>query len=183
MESSQTKPSPVLLLGLGNILLRDEGLGVRALERILQRYRLPDAVRAVDGGVMGLDLLHYLEGIEKLLIMDAVQTGRQPGALVRLEGDDVPAALAVKMSMHQVGLQELLAVSQFRGTLPPHLVLWGMEPASLDPGLALSETVEARLETLIAAVVEELAGWGYALQPRADGEAVRIVQEGGHQSS
>ncbi|RME43223.1 MAG: HyaD/HybD family hydrogenase maturation endopeptidase [Chloroflexi bacterium] len=158
-------------MGLGNILLGDEGLGVRALERLLVRYTLPAQVRAIDGGVMGLDLLHYLEGIDRLLVLDAVQTGRPPGSLVRLEGEEVPAALAVKMSMHQVGLQELLAVSRFRGTLPPGLVLWGMEPASLEPGLSLSDVVEARMDGLIEAVVEELHGWGVRLAARkgADG--------------
>ncbi|NOX62060.1 MAG: HyaD/HybD family hydrogenase maturation endopeptidase [Chloroflexi bacterium] len=150
----------ILLLGLGNILLQDEGLGVRALERLLELYRLPENILAIDGGVMGLDLLHYLEGVEKLLILDAVQMGKPPGTLVRLEGDEAPAALAVKMSMHQVGLQELLAVSQFRGTLPPELVLWGMEPQSMSPGLTLSETVQSNLDALVAAAVQELARWG-----------------------
>ncbi len=154
-----------LILGLGNILLQDEGLGVRALERLTARYRLPAEVQAIDGGVMGLDLLPYLEGVTDLLILDAVQTGEPPGTLVRLEGEAIPAALSLKMSMHQIGLQELLAVSRFQGHLPDRIVLWGMEPASLDPGLDLSPIVAARLDALVEAAVQELQDWGIAATP------------------
>jgi hydrogenase maturation protease len=156
----------ILVLGLGNILLQDEGLGVRALERLTARYCLPEEVQAIDGGVMGLDLLPYLEGVTHLVILDAVQTGQPPGTLVRLEGEETPAALAVKMSMHQVGLQELLAVSRFQGHLPPRVVLWGMEPASLEPGLDLSPAVVAQLDDLVQAVVQELREWGMEVVER-----------------
>ena len=115
-------------------MLSDEGLGVAAVQRLTETYRLGPEVEVLDGGTMGLDLLYRLEGVSHLIIVDAVKTGGAPGDLVRLEGDEIPKALATKMSMHQVGLQELLAVSELRGTLPPHVVLWGMEPASLDWG-------------------------------------------------
>jgi hydrogenase maturation protease len=149
-----------LVLGIGNILLQDEGLGVRALERLKQDYCVPSAIQLVDGGVMGLDLLPYLEDLSTLLVIDAVQTGQPPGTLVRLEGDAIPAALALKMSMHQAGLQELLATSRLQGTSPPKVVLWGMEPANVDWGLDLSAPVAARLDALVHAVVEELQDWG-----------------------
>jgi hydrogenase maturation protease len=149
-----------LVLGIGNILLQDEGLGIHALERLTQDYYLPPAVQLMDGGVMGLDLLPYLEDSSTLLVIDAVQTGQPPGTLVRLERDAIPATLALKMSMHQAGLQELLATSQLQGTLPTKVVLWGMEPANLDWGLDLSAPVAAGLETLVQAIVGELRDWG-----------------------
>jgi hydrogenase maturation protease len=155
--------SQVLILGLGNILFQDEGLGVRAVERLAARYRLPEGVRAIDGGVMGLDLLPYLEGVDDLLILDAVDCGEAPGTLVRLEGDSIPAALSLKMSMHQVGLQELLALAAFEGTLPQRVVLWGLEPASLDWGVGLSATVDSQLDGLVEAASRELAEWGIPL--------------------
>ncbi len=154
----------ILVLGLGNILLQDEGLGICALERLTAQYHLPPRVQAIDGGVMGLDLLPYLEGVTALLIIDAVQTGQPPGSLVRLKGDTIPAALSLKMSMHQVGLQELLAMSRFQGTFPPRVVLWGMEPASLEWGLSLSPPVAAQLDTLVHAVVKELRDWGVRVE-------------------
>lgn len=157
--------SRILLLGLGNILLQDEGLGVRAVERLAATYDLPEEVEALDGGTLGLDLLPRLYGVDGLLIVDAVASGQAPGTLVRLEGDAIPAALAVKMSMHQVGLQDLMAASALQGMRPPRMVLWGMEPATLGWGLDFSETVAARLADLVAAVVRELRSWGVALRP------------------
>jgi hydrogenase maturation protease len=156
----------VLVLGAGNILLQDEGTGVRALARLLARYALPAEIQAIDGGTMGLDLLPYLDGISDLLIVDAVRAGRAPGSLVRLEGDEIRAGLALKLSIHQVGLQELLATCRLRGDAPARVVLWGIEPASIDWGLALSPTVAAALDDLVASVADELRAWGVAV---ADG--------------
>ena len=148
-----------LVLGVGNILVQDEGLGVRALERLQASHRLPSEVSAIDGGTMGLDLLPYMDGITHLLILDAVHGSRPPGALVRLEGEAIPVALAMKLSVHQIGLQELLAVARFQGTLPGCVVVWGMQPASLDPGIGLSEPVRANLDELVEAAARELALW------------------------
>ena len=145
-----------LVLGIGNILIQDEGLGVRAVERLQTLYSLPPEVRAVDGGVMGLDLLPYLEDAERVLILDAVQTGRPPGSVVRLEGPEIPTVLALKTSIHQVGLQELLAVSRLRGTLPASITLWGMQPAALEISTELSHTVSAALDSLVEAVAEDI---------------------------
>jgi hydrogenase maturation protease len=157
----------ILVLGLGNILLQDEGLGVRVLERLTSQYCLPQGVQAIDGGVMGLALLPYLEGVTSLLIVDAIQAGQRPGTLTRIGADDISAALSHKTSMHQVGLQELLAISSFQGTLPPRMVLWGMEPASLAWGVGLTPSVAARLDALVQAVVKELREWGVAVEERA----------------
>lgn len=145
-----------LVLGIGNILMQDEGLGVRAVERLQELYRLPPKVRAVDGGVMGLDLLPYLEDAERVLILDAVEMGRPSGSIVRLESGQVPMALALKTSIHQVGLQEVLAVGRLRGTLPARITLWGMQPASLEMGTELSPVVGAALDDLVEAVAKEL---------------------------
>lgn len=154
----------VLILGLGNILLQDEGLGVRAVERLTATHTLPDEVQVIDAGTLGLNLLPYFVGITDLLIVDAVQSNQPPGSLIRLEDDAIPATLSIKMSMHQVGLPELLAVSRFQGTLPRHLVLWGMEPASLEPSLHLSPLIAARLGQLVQAMVTELRSWDVVVE-------------------
>ena len=152
--------SATLVLGLGNIILRDEGLGVRACEQLLEQYTLPEGVDALDGGTLGLHLLPYLDGVRDLLIIDAVRAEAPPGTLIRLEGDAIPAALAHKMSMHQFGLSELLAVGRLQGILPQRMVLWGMVPTVMEPGLDLTEAVAASLTSLVEAVVSELASWG-----------------------
>jgi hydrogenase maturation protease len=116
----------------------------------------------MDGGTKGLDLLPYLEGVTDLLILDAVQIGEAPGTLIRLEGEAIPKALAVKMSMHQVGLQELLALGDLQGILPSKIVLLGLEPAIVDWGLELSPAVADRLDDLVETALKELHRWRFS---------------------
>lgn len=160
----------ILILGLGNLLLRDEGLGVRALELLQEQYQLPAEAACVDGGVLGLELLAYLEGISHLLVIDAVRTGQTPGALIRLEGDEIPQTLSLKLSMHQIRFSDILALSRLQGTVPPRVVVWGLQPALLESGVGLSETVEARLDLLVKKVVEELKQWGIAVSRKPAGD-------------
>jgi hydrogenase maturation protease len=152
-----------LVLGVGNVLFEDEGLGVRALERLHARYLLPATVHTLEGGVLSLDLLPYLDLDTPLLIMDAVQTGMPPGHIVRLEGEAIARALGPRLSLHQVGLKELLAVAQLQGTLPPQVVLWGVEPARLGWGTDLSPAVSKALDALVDHVAAELRAWGHDL--------------------
>ena len=137
-----------MVLGLGNILLQDEALGVRAMEALRQQNHLPEHVSALDGGTLGLNLLPYLFECDQVLFLDAVNFDASPGELIRLEGEQIPTRLAQKMSMHQIGLQDLLAALSFRGKLPGRMVLWGMQPESLDWGLELSATVQKALPTV-----------------------------------
>jgi hydrogenase maturation protease len=150
----------VVVLGLGNLLRRDEGLGIRALWRLRDEHQLAPEVQLVDGGTLGLELLSYLEGADRVLVLDAALTDEPPGTLLRLRGDEVPAFFGMHSSPHEVGLPDLLAVTRLRGTAPADLVLLGMQPDTIELGWELSETVEARLDTLVAAAVEELRDWG-----------------------
>ena len=154
-------PEKTLILGLGNILLRDEGLGVHLVERLKEQYKFPDEVQIVDGGTLGLDLLPYLEGVGRLLVVDAVVFDAEPGRLIRLEGDAIPYQSVLKVSPHQAGLQDLFAMARLQGCLPPTVVVWGMQPASFHEwGMTLTGVVEARLADLMDAVLAELKKWG-----------------------
>jgi hydrogenase maturation protease len=167
----------ILILGLGNLLLRDEGLGIRALELLQDRYELPQNIDCVDGGVLGLELMAHVEGRTHLLAIDAVQTGQAPGTLVRLEGEEVPKSLTFKLSMHQVTFADILALSALRGTLPPRLVVWGMVPAILETGVELSPVVAAQLRGLVEAVVGELQQWGMTVLPSANPHGSTAMEE------
>jgi hydrogenase maturation protease len=123
-------------------------------------------VQALDGGTKGLDLLPYLEGVTDLLILDAVKMDETPGTLIRLEGEAIPKALSVKMSMHQVGLQELLALGDLQGSLPSRIVLLGLEPAVVDWGLELSAPIAAKLDELVEAASDELRRWQVPLSEK-----------------
>ncbi len=153
----------ILVLGLGNILFQDEGLGVRAAEQLRDNFILPETVSCMDGGTLGLDLLSYFTADIRMLIFDAVRTGHAPGTLVRLEGNEIPAALAQKMSMHQLGLQDLMAASILRGTLPQKVVLLGMQPDTIDWGTELSPAITQAMPALIQSAIKELSDWGVAL--------------------
>jgi hydrogenase maturation protease len=162
----RVRDGQVLVLGLGNVLRGDEGLGVHALQRLTDGYVLPPQVEAVDGGTLGLDLLPYLDGTPALLVIDAVQAGRTPGSLVRLQDEAIMPALALKLSLHQAGLRELLATSRLLGTHPAHVVLLGVEPDTIGWTTELSAPVAASMDALLDAVADELRGWGVMLEDR-----------------
>lgn len=157
-----------LVLGLGNILLSDEGVGVHVIHLLWERYDFPQEVEVMDGGTLALDLLPYVEDAERLLIVDAVQMNAPSGTVVRLVGEEIPEVLTLKYSPHQMGLSDLLAAARFLGHSPTEIVLWGIQPATLDVGLELSPVVAAQVETLVQNVLTELHRWG--IQPIRRGE-------------
>lgn len=155
----------VLVLGIGNLVMSDDAVGVMVAQQLQQRYRFDDNVEILDGGTLGLDLLPKLENITKLIMIDAVETGKKAGTCVRLCGQELPIALQTKISPHQMGLKDLLAVSELTGHVPQEMVLLGVQPGSIEMEIGLTSEVEAQLETLISSVLEELANWGITPAP------------------
>lgn len=152
----------VLVLGIGNLLWADEGFGVRAVEALNQAYRFPDGVELMDGGTLGLSLLPYVETSRRVLVFDAVDFGLRPGELKVLRDAEVPAWGARKMSPHQNGFNDVLALAQLHGAAPEQIVAIGVQPLTLDDfGGSLTEPVRARLEEAIELAAAELARWGY----------------------
>ena len=152
-----------LVLGVGNRLMSDEGIGVHVIERLAGRYKLPEEVQILDGGTLGLDLLYYLEGIENLLLVDAAETGAEPGTMIRLEGEKVPAFLSIKISPHQMGVPDMLAAAKMKDIYPKRLVFWGIQPEQITLSLDLSPLLESKVDLLVEKLVEELRGWGIAI--------------------
>lgn len=155
----------ILVLGVGNVLLSDEGLGIHALEQLQQRYRLPAQVEVIDGGTSGMDLLDQLAGRACVVLVDAVNTGAAPGSVVRLDGATLPAFFRSKVSPHQLGLCDLLAILELRGEAPAELILHGMVPVSLGTRLGLSPEVSARMPAFVEGVADELRRLGARLEP------------------
>ena len=150
-----------LVLGIGNLLWADEGFGVRALEQLHAQWRFGPGVRLLDGGTQGLYLLPYVEGCRRLLILDAVDYGLAPGTLKVVRDDDVPAFMgAKKMSLHQTGFQEVLAVARLRGWAPRAITLIGCQPEVLeDYGGSLSDSVRARMPDALELALATLYAW------------------------
>jgi hydrogenase maturation protease len=155
----------ILILGIGNVLLTDEGIGVRALKELERKFTFPANVELLDGGTAGIELLRHIRKRDYLIIIDAMKCDQEPGTVVRVEGDDVPAAFRTRISPHQLGLSDLLAAAMLTDELPKNLVLFGVEPESIDIGLDLTETVEANVDKLIGAVADELRSIGCTLVP------------------
>lgn len=154
----------VLVLGVGNILLHDEGLGVRAIEELEQRYLMAPEVELLDGGTCGLELLDNLKGRDLLIIIDAMKNGGLPGSVYRLADREVPAHFNTRITPHQLGISDLLATLGLMDSLPSRLVLFGVEPGDLSTGLGLSALVEQGLARVVMEVAAELAG--YRLEPQ-----------------
>ena len=155
----------VLVLGIGNIVMGDDGVGVLVAQRIQQEYRFPDNVEILDGGTLGLDLLPKLENVTNLIMIDAVETGQKAGTCIRLFGEELPIALETKVSPHQMGLKDLLAVSSLMGHSPREMVLIGVQPGSIEMEIGLTAEVEAQFENLVSNVLSELANWGIEAIP------------------
>jgi len=155
----------VLVLGIGNLVMGDDAVGVLVAQRLQQEYRFADNVEIMDGGTLGLDLLPKLENITNLIMIDAVETGQKAGTCVRLCGDELPIALQTKVSPHQMGLKDLLAVSELMGHTPKEMVLIGVQPGSIEMEIGLTAEVQAQLDVLVSGVLSELAAWGIAAAP------------------
>jgi hydrogenase maturation protease len=168
-------PAGVLVLGIGNVLWADEGFGVRAVEALHQRWRLPDNVTLVDGGTQGMYLLDHVCSADRVLVFDAIDYQLAPGTLRVFRDAEVPAWSDTKMSLHQATFQELLSLARLRGRFPRRITLIGVQPDVLDDlGGSLSPLVRARLDEAVALAVAELAAWGIAAVPRTEppGEAL-----------
>ncbi len=154
----------VLVLGIGNILLSDEGAGIRAVEELKRQYDFSESVEIIDGGTMGLELLPYFENRSHILIVDAVKTGRKPGTVVRIE--DPPAVFQQKSSPHLIGLADVLGAASIIGNLPEQITLFGLEPKQLSTGLSFSLEVEQNINRLVDMVVDELVSIGIKVQAK-----------------
>ncbi len=153
------KPT-ILILGIGNLVMSDDGVGVQVVQRLMREHRFPGYVDIMDGGTLGLDILPRLEGVERLIVVDAVETGQAPGTCVRLFGDEIPVALETKISPHQMGLKDLLSVAMLMGHAPREMVLVGVQPGSIEMGTELTCEVEAKVKNMIDNVLDELRKWG-----------------------
>ena len=156
----------ILVLGVGNILLRDEGVGIRVIERIQERYEFPHNVSVLDGGVLGLSLLGVISDADHLIVVDAIKKGGEPGSLYRLEGDEVPKRILAKNSLHQVDFLETLTSCQALDKVPETVIL-GVEPQDIENlSIELTPVVQERIDALVDMVLEELDRLGVHCRSR-----------------
>ena len=159
-----------VVLGVGNILLSDEGIGVHAVRELEACYKLPPEAVVIDGGTSAMDCLDQLAEADLLLVADCVRGGREPGTLVRIGDGELHAFFKTKISPHQVGLSDVLAALIVHDLAPKRTVLIGAEPKSFQLGLEPTPELAAKLPAIVEALVAELKAAGLTLTPRA-GEA------------
>ena len=168
MEPNDEGIESILVLGIGNILWADEGFGVRAVQALHSRWRLPRRVSLVEGGTQGFNLLHHVQEARRMIVFDAIDYGLPPGTLKVLVNDQVPRFMgSKKLSLHQTGFQEVLAVADLTGRLPSELVLIGVQPETLDDfGGCLRPVVRDQIEPALKIALEHLQSWGCAMVVR-----------------
>jgi hydrogenase maturation protease len=154
----------IVVLGVGNTLLSDEGIGVRVVEKLQQDYDLPPEVVVIDGGTTGMEMLDDLSKSDHIVIIDAVRGGKAPASIIKLTGDQVPVFFKTKLSPHQIGLSDVLATLAFIGEQPGGVTVIGVEPVSLETGMALTPQVEARLPEVLELVIAELLQLGVTVK-------------------
>ncbi len=170
--TSPDRPTELLVLGLGNLLCGDDGIGPAAINLLAQRYDTPAGVMVIDGGTLGLTLLPYIEDAQQVLLIDAVRADLPPGSFIRLQGEEVAPAVAERLSVHQVGVADLLDAARWRGTYPPQLTLLGLVPDTLELGLRRTAAVETQLPALVDRIVEEAGRLGYRFREKDHETAV-----------
>lgn len=153
--SAANNRRPILVLGIGNILLRDEGVGVRVIEQ-MQEIPLPVDVELVDGGTAGADLLDVLAERKKVIVIDAVQADCEPGTVLRFSADDLTQPDRVGISLHELGLGGALAMTKQLGCEPKEVVVFGIKPKDITCGLELSEEISAAVPKVVELVLEEI---------------------------
>jgi hydrogenase maturation protease len=169
----------VLALGIGNLLWADEGFGVRAVEALNAAYAFPaPEVLLLDGGTLGLGLLDHVESSRRVLVFDAIDFGLAPGSLKVLRDSEVPRWGARRVSPHQNGFNDILALAHLHGRVPESIVAIGVQPVTLDDfGGSLTEPVRARVAEAVSLAASQIGQWGYRGRPRTEGEILEALND------
>jgi hydrogenase maturation protease len=145
-----------LILGLGNILMDDDGAGVVAVNDLKNCLKESENLKIIDGGTLGLDLLHYIQWAEKLIIVDAIDMDFDPGTVIKAEGEDIDPIFESKLSPHQMGLKDILLAAELIDQRPEDIVLFGIQVKSINMNMTLSEEISKNLSKLKENVLKEL---------------------------
>ncbi len=156
----------ILVLGLGNILLSDEGVGVRIVEALEASHELPGDVEVLDGGTSGMDLLDMVADRDCLIVADAVNADGPAGRVIRLENENIKMLFETRFSPHQLGLSDLLAALRLIDKAPNRVVVIGVVPQNLSLGLDLSPAAASGRDAAVAMIVDELGRLGPVPTPR-----------------
>jgi len=164
---SRKKNDKALVLGIGNLLLRDEGAGVRTVELFEAAYHFGGDVTCLDGGTSGLSLLSHIRDYSHIIIVDAVKADCPPGSVVRVSGERLAHLPGLPhASAHQLGVKDILSIAAFEG-LTPKIALVGITPKKISAGMELTPEVSKALPLAAEAIREELKKFGFKASRKA----------------
>ncbi|MEI6125323.1 MAG: HyaD/HybD family hydrogenase maturation endopeptidase [Pseudomonadota bacterium] len=156
------KINTIAIIGLGNILLRDEGVGVRVIEQLKKNYSFSPSINIIDGGTLGFALINEIQDCEKLIIVDAVKAGEKPGTIYKFSREDIELKIPVAVSVHDVGFLEVLNQWKMLGVCPA-VVFFGIEPYDISSfDMSLSSLMQEKIPKLVGLILEELKNDGIA---------------------
>ncbi|MGL5041277.1 MAG: HyaD/HybD family hydrogenase maturation endopeptidase [Aeromonas sp.] len=167
-----------LILGVGNLLLSDEAIGVRIVESLGREYRFAPGIELLDGGTAGMELMEAMASRDHLILVDAVRSGHAPGTVVTLNGDEIPTLFGRKISPHQLGLADVLSALYMTGESPARLTLIGVEPLSLEPRIGLTPVVAEAMAEAKGRILTLLASLGAPAVPLTLEEQAQQREEG-----
>ncbi|TCK62133.1 HyaD/HybD family hydrogenase maturation endopeptidase [Seleniivibrio woodruffii] len=147
----------LLVLGIGNLVMNDDGAGVLAVQELMKEFQETETLRIMDGGTLGLDLLVYIEWADRLIIADAVDFGLEAGTIVCVDGDDIDTVFENKLSAHQMGMKDMLATAALMGVRPKEVRLYGIQTKSIEMDMTLSPEVSAALPKLTEHLRKEIS--------------------------
>jgi hydrogenase maturation protease len=158
--------SKIAILGIGNLLQKDEGVGVHIISKLEQEYSFKPEISLIDGGTMGTDLLPYLEEHDKIIIVDAVNFDQKPGFVGTIENEDILRRLNTKLSIHHLGLTDVLSTARLLDIEPSELYLIGVQPENIEMGTELTETIQSKIEKMIGIAFLKLSDWGVEVEEK-----------------
>ena len=156
----------IVVLGVGNILLTDEGLGVHVVEDLKANYTFTPQISLIDGGTMGMELLTYMRGMKKVLLIDAVNGGEAPGTIYEFPHRELEQYFTDHISVHEVGMQDILRIRAIQENPLEDAIVIGVEPESLDVGFEPSAPVQKALPEVKERVLRVLREWGVQIESK-----------------
>ncbi len=151
--------SKIAVIGIGNLLMSDEGVGVHVVNQLEKKYTFNPEIEIIDGGTSGSELLQFFEDNDKVLIVDAVNFEKEPGFIGIIENDDIFKRLTTKLSMHHLGLTDVLSHVKLLEREPEQTTLIGIQPDSMELSTELSDTIENKLDTIFDMMIDKLMNW------------------------
>ena len=156
----------IVVLGVGNILLTDEGLGVHVVKELKENYNFTPEISLIDGGTMGMELLTYMRGMKRILLIDAINGGEAPGTVYEFPHRELEQYFTEHISVHEVGMQDILRIRAIQENPLEDAIVIGVEPESLEIGFEPSAPVQAVLPEVKERVLRVLLNWGVQVEPK-----------------